>query len=242
MKDSSIATISLEKTINAVILASGRGSNAKALLDYCHSSENLNSNFKWQVNLIVSDNRDAGVLNIANDYNIPTLIVPYPKGGKGNREIRRQNYSRELSQQITDLCPDISFAICAGFMKILTKEFLSVFEDKTLPIYRVINIHPSLLPSFPGANAYKDAYEYGVTISGATTHFVDEKVDHGPIIDQVCFERDCDDSLDQFKGKGLKLEHPLFVNTLKLIQNNKLRFLKQSDSERLIIKVLKDKK
>lgn len=240
MKDSSIETISLEKSINAVILASGRGSNAKALLEYCRTSENLNANIPWDIKLIVTDNHDAGVIQVANDFDIPVIVLPFPKVNKEDRDQRRQKYSTELAAQIKRFDDSITFAICAGFMKIVTVDFLNAFKEPNLNLYRVINIHPSLLPSFPGANAYRDAFEYGVSISGATTHFVDEKVDHGPIIDQSSFKRVGEDTLESFKVRGLEQEYPLFVNTLKLIQNNKLRFINQPDNQRLVINVLRD--
>lgn len=224
-------------------MASGRGSNARALIEYCSSLENLNNEIKWNICAVISDRPNAGVLEIATDLGVKSVSLPYPKGQAANAVERRTKYSNELANKIKQIGEELShpidFVICAGFMKILTRDFLVCFKDPKLPFYRVLNIHPSLLPAFAGANAYEDAFHYGVKVSGATTHFVDEQVDHGPIILQQYFERKADDTIEDFKSRGLSVEHPLFIKTLKNIQNNKLRFI-SSDNERLFVKVLED--
>lgn len=236
MKDSFIEQISLNKSINAVILASGRGSNARALMEYCQTSENQNAKNSWKICGVISDNPAAGVLQLAENLGIKAIALNYPKGTKEDIQARRNQYSIDLANRIKGMSEKIDFVICAGFMKILTKDFLDQFKDPSLPLYRVINIHPSLLPSFTGANGYADAFQYGVKYSGVTTHFVDEQVDHGPILLQDVFPRHADDTLDQFKARGLQREHQLYIKTLKVIQNNRLRFVCDAQA-RLFIKV-----
>jgi phosphoribosylglycinamide formyltransferase-1 len=240
LKDSFIETISLSNPINAVLLASGRGSNAKALLEYCRSEENLKSQNPWNICLIITDNPNAGIISIAKDFGVHCEVVEYPKGTKENAVERREQYSASLIKTLKINEAEITFAICAGFMKILTSSFLDYFKESHIELSRVINIHPSLLPSFPGAHAYEDAFAYGVAVSGATTHFVDEKIDNGPIIAQSIFNRSPSDTLGSFKAKGLSQEHPLFVKTLKIIQNNKLRFIEQPQNSRLVVQIIED--
>jgi phosphoribosylglycinamide formyltransferase-1 len=91
-----------------------------------------------------------------------------------------------------------------------------------LKLNRVVNIHPSLLPSFPGKNGYGDAFDYGVKVSGVTVHFVDDGIDTGPILLQESFVRDSNDTLESFKTKGLELEHLIYPKALDMIMNDQI--------------------
>jgi folate-dependent phosphoribosylglycinamide formyltransferase PurN len=110
----------------------------------------------------------------------------------------------------------IDYVVLCGYMRILSPLFLQPFKDPQ-GFYRVINIHPSYLPSFPGADAYGDAFAAGVTESGITIHLVDEQVDHGPILAQEKFVRLPEDTLETFKARGLAVEHRLYPATLQNI-------------------------
>jgi phosphoribosylglycinamide formyltransferase-1 len=115
----------------------------------------------------------------------------------------------------------VDFVVLAGYMRILSSTFLRRFSDSR-GFYRVINIHPSLLPAFPGKSAYEDAFDSGVEVSGVTIHFVDEKVDHGPILAQESFPRLANDTLNTFTSRGLALEHTLYPRTLQMLVEGKL--------------------
>ncbi|HEY9791086.1 MAG TPA: formyltransferase family protein, partial [Candidatus Obscuribacterales bacterium] len=121
----------------------------------------------------------------------------------------------------------------AGYMRVLTPAFLQQFRHAD-GYFNVINIHPSLLPAFPGAHGYEDAFNYGVKISGVTIHLVDEHVDHGPILAQAAFERYDDDTLETFKARGLELEHKLYPAVLQEIARNGIKLLpsQRVDSEK----------
>lgn len=234
MKDNFIEKILQKTKINAVILASGRGSNARALFEYIASDENLNSPHAWNLSGILSDNEDAPVLQFAKEHNIPSFYIPYSKDKSISIAERRSEHNQKLIEKINNLNVDVDFIFCAGYMKVLTKEFLECFRDKDEDVYRVINIHPSILPSFPGVNGYRDAFLYGVKKSGVTVHFVDEKLDHGAIIEQAVFERKDDDDLSHFSARGLEIEHKLYVDVIKNLQNNKY-IIKNTENNRKYI-------
>jgi phosphoribosylglycinamide formyltransferase-1 len=118
----------------------------------------------------------------------------------------------------------MDFLVLAGYMRILSESFLRAYKDPR-GFYRIVNIHPSLLPSFPGKSAYEDAFNYGVKVSGITIHLVDEKVDHGYILAQEAFPRFDDDTLATFKARGLAVEHKLFPEVLQTLANGELSFL-----------------
>lgn len=234
MKDNFIEKILQKTKINAVILASGRGSNARALFEYIASDDNLKSSHSWNLNGILSDNENAPVLQFAKENNIPSFYIPYSKDKNIPLSDRRKDHNHRLIEKIKSLNTEIDFVFCAGYMKVLTKDFLDFFHDKEDDVYRVINIHPSLLPSFPGVNGYRDAFNYGVKKSGVTVHFVDEKIDHGTIIDQAVFERMDDDDLNSFSARGLEKEHILYVDVIKKLQNNKY-LIKNTENNRKYI-------
>jgi phosphoribosylglycinamide formyltransferase-1 len=130
----------------------------------------------------------------------------------------------EHEEKVRELLQTISFdyIILAGYMRILSPKFLNHFRDPR-GFFRVINIHPSLLPAFPGKCAYEDAFNYGVKISGITVHLVDEQVDHGAILAQQSFPRLPDDTLETFKARGLAVEHALYPAVLREISNNGIK-------------------
>ncbi|MGB0452454.1 MAG: formyltransferase family protein, partial [Bacteriovoracaceae bacterium] len=133
----------------------------------------------------------------------------------------------------------VDYILCAGFMKILSKKFLEYFQSEDHKIYKVVNIHPSLLPSFPGKNGYGDAFHYGVKVAGVTTHFVDEKIDNGPILYQESFKRLDSDDLESFTSRGLSVEYELYKKTIQVLQNNNFKVEKFKD--RFFVKVVEPK-
>jgi phosphoribosylglycinamide formyltransferase-1 len=158
--------------------------------------------------------------------NLKCLVFCFPIE-RNNSETFKQAKLRQESE-ILKLCHslNIQWIFLAGYMRILTAHFLKSFHDKELNACRVINIHPSLLPEFPGKDGYGDAFHSGAQVSGISIHFVDEGVDTGPIILQGKFERQLNDTLEDFKKRGLQLEHQLYPQVLDNVLNGKIYSLK----------------
>ncbi|HKR21209.1 MAG TPA: phosphoribosylglycinamide formyltransferase, partial [Pyrinomonadaceae bacterium] len=153
-------------TTRIAILISGRGSNMVALADAIRDGKIPNT----RISIVISDHADAPGLTIARDRGIKTLAVE--KRGR-----KRQEHEQEIVSVLRDERVDL---IClAGYMRVLSPFFVDSFS------LRILNIHPSLLPSFPGLDAQRQALEHGVRISGCTVHFVDEDLDAGPIVIQT---------------------------------------------------------
>ncbi len=184
------------------ILVSGRGSNMTAILKAVADGQ-LNAH----VSVVLSNNPDAPALETARRYGVPALAI-------NHRGLSREDHERQVLEKLSDY--ELDFLVLAGYMRILTPHFLQPFRDPS-GYYRVINIHPSLLPAFPGAHGYEDAYAAGVERSGVTVHLVDEEMDHGPILMQGEFPRLPADTLDEFKARGLALEHEIYPAVLSKI-------------------------
>ncbi|MGC6509416.1 MAG: phosphoribosylglycinamide formyltransferase [Myxococcota bacterium] len=191
--------------LKLVVLASGRGSNAKAIFELAEENPEL-----LAVEALITNNPNAGVLEHAAHYEIPAHVIPVVR--QSSREATRHYHETQI-QTVLDA---ISFDyIClAGYMRILTGQFVQQHPHPVWPCSKIINIHPALLPAFKGANGYEDAFEYGVTVAGITIHFVSPEVDSGPIIHQRYFKRKATDSLDEFKARGLVEEHLGYRRTL----------------------------
>jgi phosphoribosylglycinamide formyltransferase-1 len=156
-----------ERKFRLGVLGSGKGSNFAAIADACAAGVT-----PAEVALVISDVPDAGILQHARDRGQPGRHVPPGKFRTKLDEVAEAEYIRALQEAGVDL------VVLAGFMRILKGEFLRAFAG------RVINIHPSLLPSFPGLEAWKQALEYGVKFTGVTVHLVDQGIDTGPILAQ----------------------------------------------------------
>lgn len=202
-------------SLKIAILVSGRGSNMSSILDAIDAGH-----LDAEVRLVFSNNPDAPALNIAKKRGVETAAISH-------RGIPREHHEQQVLRRIKE-CGDIDFVVLAGYMRILSENFLRAFKDEKLGVFRVINIHPSLLPAFPGAHAYDEAFAYGVRLSGITVHLVDEKVDHGPILAQECFERLPGDDLESFKARGLAVEHKLFPRVLQEISKNGIQLVSNS--------------
>lgn len=153
-----------------LFLSSTRGSNFKAVLDYIQAKQ-----LEIEVLGLITDIPDAGCLGIAGEYGVPSRVIPF-REYKENKAL----YHDKLFSALDTLSPDL--IVTAGYMRILRSDIISRFKN------RIINIHPSLLPSFQGLHAIPQAMQYGVRFTGCTTHFVEEGVDTGPIILQSIVE------------------------------------------------------
>lgn len=197
-------------SLRLAILVSGRGSNMTAILQAI-ADRRLDA----QVCMVFSNNPDALALETARTFGVETATISH----KG---LSRAAHEQKVLEVLKPL--NVDFVVLAGYMRIVSADFLRNFASADGTFFRVINIHPSLLPAFPGAHGYEDAFAYGAKVSGITVHLVDEHVDHGPILAQMSFARYADDTIDSFKSRGLQLEHKLLPEVLQEIAVNGVHF------------------
>lgn len=184
-------------------LASGRGSNFTAVAERIRGGD-INA----CLGILVSDKKDALALDTARDFGMGAHFVD-PKAYHGKMD-HEKAMIRLLEEAGTDL------VVAAGFMRILSPHFVGAFKN------RIINIHPALLPSFPGVDGQKQAFDYGVKISGCTTHFIDEGTDTGPIILQSAVPVRQDDTLESLSKRILAEEHRILPESVRLFCEGKL--------------------
>lgn len=189
-----------------VVFASGRGSNFKAIVENIESGALTNV----EVSLLLSNKPEANVLAYAAEKGIPHVCVDEKQFAS------REAYEEAVLAEVKKVCCNL--VVLAGYMKILGADFLA---NVGCP---VVNIHPSLLPSFPGLHAQKQAVDYGVKVSGCTVHFVDAELDHGPIIAQVPVPVEDGDDEDSLSARILVQEHQIYSICLQLIADNKVAF------------------
>ena len=180
------------------VLISGRGSNMVAIAEAVRDGVIPGS----EIAVVISDKPNAGGLEKASDMGIKTVIVPRDKRS-------REEHDAEIIDKL--VANGVELVCLAGYMRLLSAGFVRAFRD------RIINIHPSLLPSFKGLHAHRQAIEYGVKISGCTVHFVDEHLDHGPIIMQKAVEVQDDDDQDSLSKRIIRYEHETYVESIRRI-------------------------
>jgi phosphoribosylglycinamide formyltransferase-1 len=193
--------ISMKRRVG--VLISGRGTNLQALIDEMNDQD-----FPGDIVLVISNKPKAYGIERAKKAGIPTAVINHKKFE--SREAHERAVVKELEKAGVEL------VVLAGYMRILTSYFVKKFQ------HRMINIHPALLPSFPGTHAHKDALDHGVKITGCTAHFVDEGVDTGPIIAQSSIEILQDDTVESLSQRLLPLEHRTLVKAVKLWCENRL--------------------
>lgn len=180
------------------ILISGRGSNMVALVDAVQSGEIPAS----EVAVVISHRAAAEGLQRARTRGIETLIIE--RSGRS-----REAHDAEIISELTKR--DVELVCLAGYMRLLSPSFVQAFPN------RIINIHPSLLPAFPGLDAQKQAFDAGVDVTGCTVHYVDELLDHGEVIVQREVPRHPDDTVETLSARILEQEHGLYVEAVKKI-------------------------
>jgi len=183
--------------MNIAIFASGNGSNFQAIADAIKKGE-LNANLA----LLVCDKEGAFVLERAKKENVKSVLVK-----RGDFETK-EDFEREIIKHCK--AENIDLIVMAGFMRLLTPIIINEYRNK------IINIHPALLPKFKGAHAIKDAFNAKVKTTGVTVHFVDEEMDHGPVILQESLNIEEQDSLESLEAKIHKIEHKLYPRAIKL--------------------------
>lgn len=189
---------------NIVILISGRGSNMEAIVRAC-ASEGWNA----RIAAVVSNRPEAAGLEFATSRGIATAIVDHKRFGD------REEFDRELATVIDTFEPDV--LVLAGFMRILTPAFVKRFER------RIVNIHPSLLPSFTGLHTHRRAIEAGCKLAGTTVHFVTAELDHGPIIAQAVVPVLPGDTEDTLAARVLSREHVIYPKSVRWLVEGVLR-------------------
>jgi phosphoribosylglycinamide formyltransferase-1 len=186
-----------------VILISGRGSNMQAIVQAAQLE-----NWPAQVAAVISNKPDAAGLQYASSQGIPTAVV------ESKAFSAREQFDAALQVEIDRHSPDL--VVLAGFMRILTPQFVSHYRN------RLINIHPSLLPSFVGLHTHQQALDAGVKLHGATVHFVTAELDHGPIIDQASIRVLSTDTEATLAAQLLVQEHRIYPRAVRLFVEGKL--------------------
>ncbi len=191
---------------NLGILLSGRGSNFEAIAKNVASGQIRDA----QIAVVISNKAEAGGLDIARRFGLNSLVIP----SKGKQ---REEHDREVVAALQEHKVDL---VClAGYMRLLSPWFVKQFPR------RILNIHPSLLPAFPGLEAQEQAFAYGVKVTGCTVHFVDEELDHGPIIVQKAIPvLDADDE-PTLAARILEQEHIAYTEAINLVLGGKFEIM-----------------
>jgi phosphoribosylglycinamide formyltransferase-1 len=195
-----------------VILISGRGSNMEAIVRAAK-----NEAWPAQISAVISNRPDAAGLDFARSHGIPVASLDH------RQFPNRAAFDAELVKLIDSYKPDL--VVLAGFMRILTGEFVNHYEG------RLLNIHPSLLPLFPGLATHEQALEAGVKEHGATVHFVTEALDHGPMVIQASVPVFPDDTADTLAHRVLKQEHIIYPRAVRWFIDNRISI----DQNRVLI-------
>ena len=193
------------KKLRVGVLASGRGTDLQSIIDASECGM-----IDAEVVAVISDNEDSYALKRAEQHDIEAFFV----STKGKTKA-------EYEKEIDDILENrkVELVVGAGYMKILSSSFVKNWYGK------LINIHPALLPSFKGSNGQQDALDYGAKISGCTTHFMDEHMDHGPIILQAAIKVHPDDDRDKLAERILEVEHQVLPRTIQLFAEGRLKIV-----------------
>jgi phosphoribosylglycinamide formyltransferase-1 len=186
------------------VLLSGRGSNFEALADSVAAGRIPDA----EISIVISNREDAAGLLRAAERRIPARVIP-------SKGVEREAYDCLVVAALKDARVDL---VClAGFMRLLSPYFVAAFRG------RILNIHPSLLPAFPGLEAQRQALDYGVKFSGCTVHFVDENLDAGPIVAQAIVAVQPGDTEETLAARILREEHRIYTEAVRLVLSGKFR-------------------
>lgn len=188
------------------ILCSGRGTNMQSIMAAIESGQ-----IKAEIGILLTDKPEARALQVASEAGIKSVCV--------NRKAcsTQQEFEEKLVAELK--AANVTLVVLAGFMRILSPYFVETYR------HRILNIHPSLLPSFGGAHAHRDVLAYGTKVSGCTIHFVDEGMDHGPIILQDTVPVLDDDTEDTLAARVLTKEHILYPKAIELFVDGRLELI-----------------
>jgi phosphoribosylglycinamide formyltransferase-1 len=194
----------MSKLLRIGVLASGGGTNLQAIIDRCQDGSLF-----AEIAVVITNNPGAGALDRAEKASIPTLCI-------NHRDFPgREEFDHAVVKALQDA--EVDLVVLAGFMRIITQTFIDAFPN------RVINIHPALLPAFPGLHVQQQAIDYGARFSGCTVHFVDGGVDTGPIIIQAVVPVLQDDTEDTLAARILEQEHRIYPRAIQLIAEGRVQ-------------------
>jgi len=186
------------------ILLSGRGSNFEAIADNVASGRIP----KAEIAIVLSNREHAPGIEKARQRGLETAVIP-------SKGLERKQYDRQVVAVLEEKKVDL---VClAGFMRLLSPYFISRFP------HRILNIHPALLPAFPGLEAQRQALEHGVKVTGCSVHFVDENLDAGPIIVQAVVPVENDDTVETLSARILKEEHRIYSEAIRIVLEERFR-------------------
>lgn len=193
-----------KRIMNIAVFASGKGSNFAAIIRAVKKGK-----IKANLSLLVCDQPGAGAIGRAKRAGIKFTLI------KREDFPEKRDFETAIIKELE--ANKIELICLAGFMRVLSADFVARYRN------RILNIHPALLPSFKGAQGIKDAFDYGVKVTGVTVHFVDEKMDHGAIIMQAAFKVEEEDTLETLEAKIHRIEHKLYPQAIKLFTEGKLK-------------------
>jgi phosphoribosylglycinamide formyltransferase 1 len=193
------------------ILASGRGSNLDAVLDAVDNRYLT----KCEVKIVISNRPNALALDIAKKHHVQTITLDDKGVSKKSWDYDQKTIAALRSH---DVAPKDGLIVLAGYLRILSEQFVDLYPR------RIINVHPALLPSFPGLDAQKQALDHGVKVTGCTVHLVDREVDHGPIILQTPVAVRDDDTVQTLSSRILREEHRILPEAIRLLTEDQLKF------------------
>ena len=190
------------KSLRVAVLASGSGTDLQSIIDASEEQK-----ISATVEVVISDRADAGALQRAEKHHIPWFCI---ECHGGDRRLHESQITMVLEKH------QVGLVVGAGYMRVLTTEFVRHWKG------RLMNIHPALLPSFKGTNGAGDALAYGVKLAGCTTHFMDEEMDHGPIILQAAVKVLPGDTRESLAQRILEVEHQVLPRTIELFAQGRL--------------------
>jgi phosphoribosylglycinamide formyltransferase-1 len=194
------------------ILLSGRGSNFEAIADRI-----IKGSLEAEIAVVISNRPEAPGLAVARERGIHAMVIP-------SKGLDREAYDRSLLEELRK--HNVDLVCLAGYMRLLSAGFVREFA------HRILNIHPSLLPAFPGLDAQHQALEYGVKLSGCTVHFVDEYLDAGPVLLQAAVPVYDDDTEESLSARILKEEHRIYPEAIRIVLRGDYRI----EGRRVVLK------
>ena len=195
------------------VLISGRGSNLQAILDAIRQGE-----LDARIGIVLSNVASAVGLTRAKEAGVPTAVIDHKSFSS------REEFDRAVVNELKRC--EVDLVCLAGFMRLLSPLFVRAFPS------RILNIHPSLLPSFPGLHAQRQALEHGVKVSGCSVHVVDEELDHGPIVLQAAVAVKDDDTEETLSARILKEEHRAYPKAIRLMLDRRSHSLPREGESR----------
>jgi len=192
--------------MNIAVFASGNGSNFQAIADAI-----MEGRIKARLELLVCDKPTAYVLERAKSFGVESLLI------EKNNFSSKEEYERQILKKLKE--KNIGLVVFAGYMKMVGPDILKAYKDK------IINIHPALLPCFKGTEGIKDAFDYGVKVTGVTIHFVDEGMDSGPIIMQEAVEIKSNDTQETLSKNIHKVENRIYPEVIRLFVEGRLKIV-----------------